>query len=43
MVGGSGVICHLNSSNATTGHEDGYFGLNIGHIYPMLLCFLDVQ
>ena len=21
----------------------GYFGLNVGHIYPVLICFLDVQ
>ena len=32
MVGGSGVLCNLDSSNESTGHDDGYFGLNIGHI-----------
>ena len=42
-VGVSGVLCHLDSSNDTTGHDDGYFGLNVGHIYPVLICFLDVQ
>ena len=42
-VGVSGVLCHLDSSNYTTGHDDGYFGLNVGHIYPVLICFLDVQ
>ena len=42
-VGVSGVLCHLDSSNDTTGHGDGYFGLNVGHIYPVLICFLDVQ
>ena len=26
-VGVSGVLCHLDSSNDTTGHDDGYFGL----------------
>ena len=25
-VGVSGVLCHLDSSNDTTGHDDGYFG-----------------
>ena len=40
-VGVSGVLCHLDSSY---GHDDdGYFGLNVGHIYPVLICFLDVQ
>ena len=42
-VGVFGVFCHLDSSNDTTGHDDGYFRLNIAHIYPMLICFLDVQ
>ena len=42
-VGVSGVLCHLDSSNNTTGHDDGYFRLNVGHIYPVLICFLDVQ
>ena len=42
-VGVSGVLCHLVSSNDTTGHDDGYFGLNVGHIYSVLICFLDVQ
>ena len=34
-VGVSGVLCHLDSSNDTTGHDDGYFGLNVGHVYPV--------
>ena len=42
-VGVSGVLCHMDSSNYTTGHDDGYFGLNVGHIYLVLICFLDVQ
>ena len=42
-VGVSGVLCHLDSSNDTTGHDDGYFGLNVGHIYLVLIFFLDVQ
>ena len=42
-VGVSGVLCHLDSSIDTTGHDDGYFGLNVGHINPVLICFLDVQ
>ena len=46
-VGMSGELCHLDSSNDTTGHDDGYFGLNVGlnvgHIYLVLICFLDVQ
>ena len=39
----SGMFCHLDSSNHTTGHDDSYFGLNTGHMYPVLICFLDVQ
>ena len=42
-VGVSGVLCHLDSSSDTTGHDDGYFGLNVGHIYLVLICFIDVQ
>ena len=38
-IGVSGVLCHLDSSNDTTGHDDGY----LGHIYLVLICFLDVQ
>ena len=33
------VLCHMDSSNDTTGHDDGYFEF----IYPVLICFLDVQ
>ena len=39
-VGGGG--CNLDSSNDTTGHYDGYFGLNVGNTYLVLICFLDV-
>ena len=56
-VGVSGVLCHLDSSNDTTGHDVGwwfwsalpsgfidcYFGLNVRHIYPVLICLLDVK
>ena len=42
-VGVSGVLCHLDLSNDITGHYDGYFGLNVGPIYPVLICFLDGQ
>ena len=38
-----GVLCYLDSSTDTTGHDDGYLGLNVGHIYPVLICFLDVH
>ena len=41
-VGVSGVLCHLDSSNDTTGHDDSYFVLNVEHIY-IYICFLDVQ
>ena len=37
------VLCHLDSSNDTTGHDDGYRGLNVGEIYPMLMCLLDIK
>ena len=37
------VLCHLDSSTDNTGHDDGDFGLNVGHIYPVLICFLDIQ
>ena len=39
----SGVLCHLDSSNDTTGHDEGYFGLNVVEIYPVFICLLDVK
>ena len=30
-------------SALSSGFIDGYFGLNIGHIYPVLICLLDVK
>ena len=56
-VGVSRKLCHLDSSNYITGHDDGwwfwgalssgfidgYLGPNVGHIYPVLICFLDVK
>ena len=38
-----GVLCHLDSSNDTTGHDDGYIGPNVGEIYPVLICLLAVK
>ena len=43
QVGGSRVLCHMDSSTDTTGHDDGYFGLNVWHVYPVLICSLDVK
>ena len=56
-VGVSGVLCHLDSSTDTIGHDDGwwfwsvlssgfidcYFGPNVGQIYPVLICLLEVK
>ena len=42
-IGVSEVLSHIDSSNGTTGHDDAYLGLNVGHIYPVLICFLNVQ
>ena len=47
----SGVLCHLDPSTYDTymmmvggsGLNDGYFGLNVGPIYPVLICLLDVR
>ena len=30
-------------SALSSGFIDGYFGRNVGHIYPVLICFLDVK
>ena len=42
-VGVSGKLYHLDSSTDTTGHDDGYFGLNVLHIYLVLICLLHVK
>ena len=30
-------------SALSSGFIDGYFGLNVGHIYEVLICLLDVK
>ena len=51
LVGVSWVLCHMDSSTATmdmmmvggSGFIDCYCELNVGPIYPVLICLLDVK